>query len=259
MYNTLPIPTNPNTVGYQVYHIQQEYGDGHPWRVIYSYQSGDDTINAILIDDVDVYEYFMNTYRDYICRDMWAKFDAYNQIHARDLEIAQLAYYAEYNPLDNYNGETEHIHTRDDGDETRTHKTGGDGGTHNKVTSQALANTYTQHDVTTYDNATPRMDSKDTQNGGTETTDDLHTEDKTVHGTTSKTIGDTTYTGDEVYHEIEKKHGNLGVTTSQQMIDSELTMRFNPVNKRYLDQFINEYAYYIGGAWECDNYDCTSL
>lgn len=243
------------SVSFQVDSVQNEYGEGNPWCVYYS----DGDTAATLITNGEVYSYFMSRYPDYICPNMWHNFEAYNIMHAFDLKQAQYAFYADYNPLENYNGETEHIHTKDNGDETRTHKTGGDGGTHNTVTTEALANTYTQHDVTTYDNSTPRMDSKDTQSGGNRVTDDLHTEDKTVHGTTSKTIGETTYTGDEVYHEIEKKHGNLGVTTTQQMIDSEIAMRLKPINKRYLDQFINEYAYYIGGAWECDKYDCTPL
>lgn len=241
---------NPNrdTVSNQVYYTQQEWSEANPWAVVYNYNDEhNNSMSALLITNGEVYEYFMLTYPNYICRDMWNKFTMYNTMHAHSLMLAQYAYYAEYDPIENYNGETEHIITNEHGDETRTHKTGGDGGTHNKVTNQALSDTYTQHDTTTYDSQTFRGETKDTQHGGTETIDDLHTEDKTTHTTVNKTIGTATYTGDTITHDIERKHGNLGVTTTQSMIDAEISLRLSPVDIRYLDNFIREYAYYAGG------------
>ena len=70
------------------------------------------------------------------------------------------------------------------------------------------------------------------------------------HTTVNKTVGDTTYSGDEVHTEREDKHGNLGVTTSQQMIMSETEMRLNPVIKQYLDRFVYQYAIYVGSTFE---------
>ena len=242
---------NENTVKYQVDYIDELYPDGNPWAVGYN-----DSNNQFvtLISSIFVGKYFKFKYGLFVCPDMYDKFELYNDLHIEDLKKMFAAWTADYNPLDNYSGETERIYTRDDGDETKTHKTGGDGGTHNKVTNQALSGTYTQHDTTTYEDATFRGETKDSQYGGTETIDDVHTEDKTTHSATTKTINSTSYTGDEIQHEIEKKHGNLGVTTSQQMIESEIEMRMKPIEERYLDNFIHEYAAYVGGGWG-DLYD----
>ena len=32
-------------------------------------------------------------------------------------------------------------------------------------------------------------------------------------------------------------------------IEKEIALRFKPVNCLFLDQFMKEYGYYIGGAW----------
>lgn len=235
---------NENNVGYQLEKIQTDYGEFSPWAVVYGTSPNDVT----LITDAVVYDYLRLKYSRFECPDMWDKFGIYNTLHVDDFKRALDAWNAEYNPLDNYNGTTERVTTDTHGDETKTHTTGGTDGTHKKVTTQALANTYTQHDTTTYDSTSPRMESKDIQNGGNETTDDLHTEDKTAHTEVTKTVGDASYTGDIIHTESENKHGNLGVTTSQQMIQSEVDMRLNPVQKQYLDRFIYEYAYYAGGS-----------
>ena len=236
------------TVDYQVVDINEQHPTGTPWAV--KITEGDN--ETTLISSPQVSAYFREKYGLFICPQMYTKFLVYNSFHVEDFKRALDAWNADYNPLDNYNGTTERITTDTHGDETKEHKTGGQGGTHNKVTQQALANTYTQHDTTTYDSTSLRAESKDTQNGGTETIDDLHTEDKTSHTEVSKTIGDTTVTGDIIHTESENKHGNLGVTTSQQMIMSEVDMRFNPIKAQYLDRFIYEFAYYAGGKWGFD-------
>lgn len=239
-----------DNVGYQVESIQEEYGEGNPWAVVYGSSPDDVT----LIEDALVYNYLISKYSRFECPDLWTKYLTYNSMHVDDFYKALQAWNATYNPLDNYNGTTERITTDTHGDETKTHSTGGSDGLHNKVTTQAVADTYTQHDTTTYDSTSPRMESKDIQHGGTETIDNLHTTDTTSHATVSKTVGDVTATGDIVHTETENKHGNLGVTTTQQMIQSEIDMRLNPLQKQYLDRFIYEYAYYVGGSFVYDRW-----
>lgn len=229
---------NESTIRYQLEHTEGL----NPWAVSYN--------NNTLIESGTAKLYLKLNYGSFICTDMYDKYTTYNVMQAADLSKALAAWNADYNPLENYNGVIDRVTTDTHGDETRTHKTGGEGGTHNKVTSAALANTATTHETTTYDSTALRTESKDSNTGGTETTDDLHTEDKTTHTEVNKTVGDTTYSGDEIHTEREDKHGNLGVTTSQQMIESECVMRLNPVIKQYLDRFVYQYAYYSGGAWE---------
>lgn len=235
---------NENTIKYQLDHAE---GD-NPWAV---------TANSgTLIENSVVKLYFKFHYGNFICENMQSKFTLYNAMQSGDLAKALAAWDASYNPLENYNGVIERLVTDDHGDEVRTHKTGGEGGTHNKVTSAALSNTGTEHQVSTDESPNYRNETKDIQTGGTETTDDLHTEDKTTHNTTSRTVGESTVTADIIHIEKEEKHGNLGVTTSQQMIESECEMRLNPVTKQYLDRFVFQYAHYSGGAWGGLCYDC---
>lgn len=228
-----------NTVHYQLTHTEGV----DPWTVRY------DT-NTLISNEI-VKNYLYYNYGMFICTDLHTKFSVYNAMQAADLAKALEAWNATYNPLENYNGVIERLVTDDHGDETKTHKTGGDGGTHNTITSAAIDGTSTTHKVSTDESPSFRNDTQDTQTGGTVTTDDLHTEDKTTHGTTSRTVGSDTITADMIHTEKEEKHGNLGVTTSQQMIESECAMRLNPVIKQYLDRFIYQYAYYVGGAWGC--------
>ena len=230
--------TDEMKVSYQIEHTEGTA----PFAVMYH--------ETVLISSTITEQYLTYNYGEFLCSDLHNKFLLYNSMQAADLKKALDAWNATYNPLENYNGVIDRVTTDTHGDETRTHKTGGEGGTHNKVTSAALANTATTHETTTYDSTALRTESKDSNTGGTETTDDLHTEDKTTHATVNKTVGDTTYSGDEVHTEREDKHGNLGVTTSQQMIMSEAEMRLNPVIKQYLDRFIYQYAIYVGSTFE---------
>lgn len=234
---------NTNSIAYQ---IDNTVGV-NPLAVTYN--------NVTLISDSIVRHYLKYKYGCFECVNFKDKFDNYNTMTAGELSRALAAWNAEYNPLDNYNGETTRVTTDDHGTETRTHKTGGSDGTHNKVTAAALTGTSSDTYTTSYDSTTARLDSQVKQSGGTETTDDLHTEDKTEHSTvTVTTPGGDTVTGDMVHTEVENKHGNLGVTTTQQMIMSEVEMRLNPVIKQYLDVFAFEYSYYVGGAWSIYDY-----
>lgn len=206
--------------------------------------------NVTLITSDIVKSYLKIKYGGFTCESLYETFTLYNDISAADLSRALTAWNAEYNPLDNYNGDIEHILIHEKGDEVTTHITGDENGEHNTLTSQALNGTSTNTYVTTFDNDTPRLESKDETNGGTETINDLFTTDTKAHYNITKNIDGTNYTGDEITHEIERKHGNLGVTKTQQMIMSEVNMRLNPLIKQYLDRFIFEYAYYVKGAWD---------
>ena len=228
-----------NTIKYQLDHAE---GD-NPWAVTAD--------SGTLIENSVVKLYFKFNYGGFICENLQSKFTLYNAMQSADLAKALTAWNASYNPLENYNGVIERLITDDHGDETKTHKTGGDGGTHNTVTSAAIDGTSTTHLVSTDESPNFRNETQDTQTGGTVTTDDLHTEDKTTHGTTSRTVGSDTITADMIHTEKEEKHGNLGITTSQDMILSESAMRLNPVTKQYLDRFIYQYARYVSGAWGC--------
>ena len=49
----------------------------------------------------------------------------------------------------------------------------------------------------------------------------------------------------EIHKTKNTKYGNLGVTTSQQMLQSEIDIRLKNYVKMFVKAFVNEIAYYI--------------
>lgn len=132
----------------------------------------------------------------------------------------------EYNPIDNYN--------RIEDTETTT------AGTNNTTGSNNNTDVMTGgHDTTTSDNNIHKVSAYDddslvNDNSDTKTrTDNLiyNNETKTTTGTNSS---ETDTTGNSVTHSVVK--GNIGVTTTQQMLTSEIELRrFNLINEMYND------------------------
>lgn len=213
-------------------------------------KSADDVLNYLLY----TYEYWKTVAP---IETAWA---VYESMHHADFEKALAAWNSEYNPLHNYDGKEKTILLRSEGKTTVVD----DGESHtapdsvrNKVTTQATegaqTETTTENEVTTYDSQTPRLDNKSTvtsaPTGGEETIYNLKT-DTTTDNTNTRERTNTTITHDgKTYtaHDISinelEKGGNLGLTTSEQLILQEIEMRLKPLIKMYLDTFISEYAY----------------
>lgn len=121
----------------------------------------------------------------------------------------------EYDPLNNYDRYEEY---EDTGKETRA-----DSGSSTGTTTSGGT---TQHDISAYDSSTMREDTKDTTNAsGSDSTS------SSSNGTTDTSLK-------------HKAHlyGNIGVTTSQQMLEAELQVaRFNLIDQ-ITDCFINEFC-----------------
>ena len=156
---------------------------------------------------------------------------------------------AQYNILDNYNGKETHTIT-----ETNT-KTGGieTTGSNTNNTSTTGENTNNTSTTATGTN-TEKVTTFETENlktaGGADTTSDSTTTDTT---TTSNTLTGTatansTQTFNNVtdtknFSETTERAGNLGVTTSQQMVTSELDLRSKYIcAKMVVDKFIEAYC-----------------
>lgn len=209
----------------------------------------------------DVLNYFLCTFEYWKTpspiETAWA---VYESMHHSDFEKALDAWLADYDPLHNYDGKEKTILLKSEGKTTITD----DGESHtapdstrNKVTTQATegaqTETTTENEVTTYDSQTPRLDNKSTvtsaPTGGEETIYNLKTDTETDNTNTRERTNTTithdgkTYTAHDIEINELEKGGNLGVTTSQQMIQSEVEMRLKPLIKMYLDAFIKEYAY----------------
>ena len=156
---------------------------------------------------------------------------------------------AQYNILDNYNGKETHTitetNTKTGGIETTGSNTNNTSTTGNNTNNTSTNTTGTNTEkVTTFETDTLKTA------GGADTTSDSTTTDTT---TTSNTLTGTatansTQTFNNVkdtknFSETTERAGNLGVTTSQQMVMSELDLRSKYIcAKMVIDKFIEVYC-----------------
>lgn len=197
--------------------------------------------NTTVLQNVDVLYYLQYMYGEYkTVHDLSLLWFNYQMLHKPDFEKAYNAWTTEYAPLDNYNGTETYIHQRMDGEQTETIE-------HGKTVTNAIQGDglHSKTSVSTFDSENQRDDTETISTGTTKSTDGGTTTTTTDTNTKSLTVDGTTYTADYVESETRKRHGNLGVTTSQQMITSEVEMRLNPLVKLYIDTFVSEYAYYV--------------
>ena len=146
---------------------------------------------------------------------------------------------AQYNILDNYNGKETHTIT-----ETNT-KTGDIKTTGNNTNNTSTNTTGTNTEkVTTFE-----TDNLKTAGGADTTTDSTTTDTTTTSNTlTGTATANSTQTFNNVtdtknFSETTERAGNLGVTTSQQMVMSELDLRSKYIcAKMVVDKFIEVYC-----------------
>lgn len=218
-----------------------------------SYQVSDTTANfavssgGVTLISNDVVKNYLNfTYGDFLCLQLYEKFLMYNSMQAADLAKALTAWDSEYNPIANYDKHETNIDIYNHGDNTKTTHSDPE---HNTITTAATDDAANENYTTTFDSDTIRKDSETKIKGGTTTTNDNTVIEENVHTSTTMTDGETTLHGDEIRKHENITEGNIGVMTTQQMIQSECDMRLNPVIKQYLDRFVYTYCIYIGGAW----------
>ena len=141
---------------------------------------------------------------------------------------------AEYNPIENYN---RHEDIKDSEDTLISH-TAQDSGTISSVgntTSKGTGNNTNK--ATSFDSNT------------LSTTDSSDQTDETIANTTgaTDTVNDHTETSDHKknYTHLNHTHGNIGVTTNQQMIDAELQLRNNTFYDIVANEFKEEFLIQI--------------
>ena len=154
------------------------------------------------------------------------KFDSYNNLMASNLKSQLDVMKASYNPIENYDNNEESTTTT--GAKEENFKKG----TNTDKTEVGKGLITTTSDVTSYES-------------NTFAAADKVTTDESAR-TTTTTMGERTDTRTEKEHiDIFKKriHGNIGVTTSQQMIESELELRRRNVITEYLKEFATMYFF----------------
>lgn len=150
------------------------------------------------------------------------KFKTYNNQMAANLKKALDAFSSEYNPIENYDNNEESTTTT--GAKEENFKKG----TNTDTTEVGQGIITTKSDVTSYES-------------NTFADADKVTTDESAR-TTTTTMGERSDVRTEKEHvDTFKKriHGNIGVTTSQQMIESELELRKRNIIFEYLTEFAN--------------------
>lgn len=154
------------------------------------------------------------------------KFDSYNTLMANNLKSQLDAMKMLYNPIENYDSNEESTTTI--GAKEENFKKGANTDT----TEVGQGQITTKSDVTSYETNTFADADK-------VTTDE-------AARTTTATMGERLDARTEKEH-IDKLvkhiHGNIGVTTSQQMIESELELRKRNVTSEYLTEFATMYFF----------------
>ena len=202
--------------------------------------------NVTYISHDTVKGYLYNKYGDFFCTDVVSKFQIFQSTHVPDFARAFDAFAQEYDPFNNFSITETRETIESHGKTTDTRKTDSE---HNTVTAAALNGTQTETYTTTDDSDTPRLETRDTSAGGTETTDDLWTTNEKSRDTTTMTVNGTEYTAHDIHGERIIKEGDTGNVTAQSMLEEERKLRLNPVQQNFLDLFIYSYASYVGGAW----------
>ena len=154
------------------------------------------------------------------------KFDSYNKLMASNLKSQLDVMKAVYNPIENYDSNEESTNTI--GLKEENFKKGAN----IDKTEVGQGTITTKSDVTSYES-------------NTFADADKVTTDESARTTTS-TMGERSDIRTEKEHiDTFKKriHGNIGVTTSQQMIESELELRKRNVITEYLTEFATMYFF----------------
>ena len=157
----------------------------------------------------------------------------------------------DYNPLENYDRMEEWTDTtdgstsgrRDNGNTRTLNYTDALTLDHDETRTLDTTNTST-HDVSAYDSSTYQpADQTVTEDDGTDTVNYSGT-DSTLHsGTITDAFGEGTSTkNDEKVTHKGRIHGNVGVTTSQQMLESELSLAEWNIYEHVTDLFLSEFV-----------------
>lgn len=179
-------------------------------------------------------------------------FESFKAITLPDMLKAYKAYELEYNPISNYDSNEKDVKQLLHGLKTTTRTPNLTNATQHGLTqTTSFTNRETENDVTTFDSQNFRPEDRTTESGTT-TTGNTGTDSTSTTGTDTTTEtydlttfveGGTTYSGDEIEINTNTKSGNIGVTTSQQMLQSEKDLRMSPILEIYLDKFINNYCF----------------
>lgn len=162
--------------------------------------------------------------------DIWL---LYLDMYDDSIDKSMIALRTEYNPLENYD-------RTESGGETESRDPNGRTYTYNSTTTTTAGLYGDKTEVSTYDSGL--KDERKSLRG--HETNEHDTEAKTGTDGVTDTFGDRTTTRNS------RVHGNIGVTTSQQMLAAELEIRRYNLFADYINRFIRTYCFTFWGCKE---------
>lgn len=199
----------------------------------------------VIIPDLTVRNYIKTHYSYfYMTKTLDLCFYDYMATTLDDFQTMYKAWILQYEPLENYDKNETITHIKNIGN-IETSNTG-DITANSATENNSNTPPTTKHYTTTYDSASEnRLESYDVSTGKT-STDSTTTQD-TVTETEYKTTTLNNLTAHEVEINTNRTYGNIGVTTSQQMLQSEIDLRKQHLIQMYIDTFCKQYMFYVGG------------
>ena len=189
--------------------------------------------DTILIKSDYVEKIFYTKYKswetlDFTSEDFKQTYILHNEYMSENLYKMIQACTSKYNPIENFNSNS--TRTENFGQQTRIFNKGAESVTNNSGSSTDNTIEY----VTSYDSNNFSESNKITQQNGEKinTIENSNREDRDTTENYSNVI-------------TENKSGNIGVTTSQQMIESEIDLRLKNIYDMYIDKFIKNWCYLI--------------
>lgn len=148
-----------------------------------------------------------------------------------------------YNPIENYNRFTDNKRTVDQQyDANNSNSLGGSDSTQlsgTDSTKDSDSDT-TENEVSAFNEVSYQPKNKSTVKYGKKSDVDYGRKDTTSYGRTSTDILHDTHHDTDEFH--EHVHGNIGVTTTQQMIEQELKLRQKSVYSYIADSFADKFV-----------------
>ena len=218
----------------------------------------------LLIDFNYVNDYFFTKYYDWLYVELKMSdnslsglnnlFRIYNEHNSFNLYKQIKAINLEYEPLENYRGFEKSSDTYGSKNSTITNSGNDSIQMQNQSSgTDTIQNNYgeqlenSKNKIVPYNQSNSELSNESDNHKNGYIDNNTTTYGKKDVQTTTNTHGHIINTEDSehtVIHELEK-YGNLGVTTSQQMLESELELRKRNIYNEYLDRFIHEYCFYI--------------
>ena len=165
-----------------------------------------------------------------------------------DFQYMWDALHAEYNPIENYDRHDEFTEEIDSTANRESNvKTSQEGEATTEDSSTTTPGKITEEQVSAFDSGAYQPSRKSAESG-------TESSEGTSHGTNnSTTTGEGTEKNvlDQTKKNTGRSHGNIGVTTNQQMIESELQLRRFNLYKTIALEFENEFTIPVYGR-RCD-------